>query len=246
MNGIYKGRLGHVSNMRRNLCFVGLPSLGKKISIDKDHLALIDTDKIRMQTSALIAQRHQHQQKQQSRNDGYVLGEATTVGSSTMVEGDKTPVLDSEDDDFGDIDPFDPNAEEYVTPVHWAYQGVVATMALNGYNEQQWIICEDCTSKYDDQRVLVRSTTARQKSLTVELSKLHILNPTGTGPVIVIDGDRAGQIGNIPAFNENSSVQTVFFDGSKDNKKGDEQKVTLPIDELAVYNADNRPRAVRR
>jgi len=225
--GNHKGRIGHVSNMRQDMCFVGLSALGKKISIHKDSLQKVDTAALRRQSSL-----HATATTYGGAATAAAAEQTGVHNGSGLMTGDRTPMaLDSggSEDEGGNDDPWDPDAEGYDENVSWAFQGVVTTM--DGFGEGQWILCENATEKYDDERVLVRTTQTGETRM-VELSKLHYVNPTGTGPVIVISGDRAGQLGEIKQFNPASAVQTVSVNG------GD---ITLPLDDVATYDWNNAP-----
>eukprot|EP00750_Incisomonas_marina_P006055 INCI14297.1.p1 GENE.INCI14297.1~~INCI14297.1.p1 ORF type:complete len:1030 (-),score=253.03 INCI14297.1:126-2837(-) len=227
--GKYKGRLGHVSNVRQDMCFVGLTSLAKKFSIHKDSL--------------VVAEPHKSRQPLVPANAGraYASGEGITAGEETgmvvatpMLSGDRTPmVIDSAGED-GEDDPWDPDAAGYDEFVTWAFQGVVVT--VDGFGDDRWVLCEDATEKYDDERVEVRPQLSGQTRM-VELSKLHAVTPSSSGPVIIISGDRAGQQGTIDGFDQASALQTVSFAG----QSGAKGSSSIPLDELAVYDPNNRP-----
>ena len=298
VRGKYKGRLGHVSNMRQDKCFVGMPSLGKKIAIHKDDLVLIDTRALHRQASAFVSQAAALLHNGGSANASSIAnngsanaaaaaaarfgGTGTGTGTGTgagagagyrppgvndtplavdtpLLTGDRTPMIvpgggDSGGGNDGDEDAWDPDAEAYQEHVTWAHQGVVATM--DGFGDNRFTICENATSKFDDQRVIVKAQSSGQ-TRTVQLSKLHFLNPNGTGQVIILSGDRAGTNGIITRFNPSSTIQTVTIkvnnnndssssgtDGSGDNNNNNNdddrtEALSVKIDDMAIFDPRN-------
>jgi transcription elongation factor len=254
VRGDYKGRFGRVSNMRQDICFVGLTSLAKRIPIHKNNLVIVDPSALRMGgglggaagggggATGSVFSAGPGLLNQDAAAAAARAGEMTGApGGNTplLMTGDRTPmVLDSGGHDDDDDDPWDPDASGFDECVAWAFQGVVVTMDNHG--DERWVLCEEATDKYDDQRVRVRSESSG-RVMTVELAKLHFVNPDGTGMVVVIAGIRAGGKGFIAQYNVASSTQTVTFQG----EHGD-TNVTMSVDDLAVYNPKNSPDEHRR
>lgn len=229
IQGKYKGRLGHVSNMRQDLCFVALSSIAKKIKIHKDSLRKIDGNHIKVQASLVAS-------LPTSNDAARAAGEETGMMPSTpQHNGDRTPMVLDSGGNEGEDDPWDPDASGYDEYVSWAYKGVVATM--DQYGDDEWILCDNATDKYEDERVTVRSKATGQ-TRSAELSKLHCINPNGIGAVVVVAGDRAGDKGFIDHFNSASSLQTVIFQGDAGDRR-----VSMSVDDLAVYHSNNNSSA---
>jgi ribosomal protein L24 len=252
IRGPYTGRHGHVSNVRQDKCFVGVSALNKQIHVSKNDLVLADPPRVGAGGGAGLgggaagAARVPAFQVAVNRTYDRTVAAAAAAAEETgaalstpQLTGDRTPmVIDSTDQDAGDDDPWDPNAAE-TEAVAWAYLGVVAT--VDGLGDDRFVLCEDATAKFDDERVLIKlqqhsaQATAGGRARLVELLKLHAVTPDGNGPVIAISGARAGKTGTIAAFNATSLHQAVALtDGGG--------TVSLPLGELAVYDAANSSR----